>query len=67
MTVDFRKTSLDYNWGFIDGIMWVAENRNKVGIEDMLAMVDNIWKVNDDIINEDVKRFEQLKTNLKTK
>ena len=34
MAVDFRKTSLDYNWGFIDGIMWVVENRNKVRIED---------------------------------
>ena len=62
MAVDFRKTSLDYNWGFIDGIMWVVENRNKVRIEDVIEMVDKIWKVNDDIISEDAKRFEQLKT-----
>ena len=62
MAVDFRKTSLDYNWGFIDGIMWVVENRNKVRIEDVIEMVDKILKVNDDIISEDAKRFEQLKT-----
>ena len=62
MAVDFRKTSLDYNWGFIDGIMWVVENRNKVRIEDVIEMVNKIWKVNDDIISEDAKRFEQLKT-----
>ena len=68
MALDFRKTSLDYNWGFIDGIMWVAENRNKIGFDEMFSMVESIWKVNDEIISEDEKRFEHLqKQNLKTK
>ena len=65
MFEDFRKTSLDYNSGFINGIMWVAENRNKIGFDDMISMVENILRVNEDIINEDEKRFENCKLNLK--
>ena len=60
MVQDFTKTSLDYNWGFIDGILWVAEHRNTIEFEDLISMVENIWKANDDIINEDAKRFEKL-------
>ena len=61
MAANFKETSIDYNWGFIDGILWVAENRNKIEFNDMIAMVENIWKANDDIINADEKRFEQLR------
>lgn len=67
MMPDFHKTSLDYNWGFIDGVLWVTENRNKIEFNEMFSMVENILKANDDIISEDEKRFDQLKKqNFKT-
>ena len=61
MMKDFKKTSLEYNTGFIDGLLWVVNSGNKVGLNDIVHMAENIRKANDDIISDDEKRFEQLK------
>lgn len=67
MEKDFTKTSIEYNLGFIDCLLWVAENKDKIDFEMMMSMVENILKANDDIMNDEEKRFEQLNQFLKTK
>lgn len=59
MAKDFTKTSIEYNWGFIDGLMWVLNSGNKVGLNEIVSMVEDIRKINDEIMNEEEKRFEQ--------
>lgn len=60
MAKDFTKTSIEYNWGFIDGLLWVINSGNKVGLNEIISKVKDIRKANDDIMNEEEKRFEQL-------
>ena len=64
MAKDFSKTSLVYNEGFIDGLLWVLNNGNKTGLNEIISMVEDIRKANDEILNDEEKRFGQLKINL---
>lgn len=65
MAKDFSKTSLEYNEGFIDGLLWVLNSGNKTGLNEIISMVEDIRKANDEKLDNDEKRFEQLKINLK--
>lgn len=65
MAKDFSKTSLEYNEGFIDGLLWVLNSGNKVGLNEIISMVEDIRKANDKKLDDEEKRFEQLKINLK--
>ena len=67
MTKDFSKTSLEYNEGFIDGLLWVLNSGNKTGLNEIISVVDEIRKANDKKLDDDEKRFEQLKINLESK
>ena len=64
MAKDFSKTSLEYNEGFIDGLLWVLNSGNKVGFNDIISMVEGIQKANEKKLIDEEKRFEQLKINL---
>lgn len=64
MAKDFSKTGLEYNEGFIDGLLWVLNSGNKTGLNDIISMVEDIRKANDKILNDEEKRFGQLKINL---
>ena len=37
MSIDFSKTTLEYNEGFIDGLLWAMYNGNVNEIEKMIA------------------------------
>lgn len=63
MAKDFSKTSLEYNEGFIDGLLWVLNSGNKTGLNEIISMVEDIRKANDKLLSEEEKRFEQLKIN----
>lgn len=63
MAKDFTKTSIEYNWGFIDGLLWVVNSGNKIGLNEIISKVEEIRKANDDIMNEEEERFEQLEIN----
>ena len=60
MAKDFSKTSIEYNEGFIDGLLWVLNSGNKVGLNEIISMVEDIRKANDDIMNEEEKRFSAV-------
>ena len=64
MAKDFSKTSLEYNEGFIDGLLWVLNSGNKTGLNEIVSMVKDIRKANDEKLKEEEKRFEQLEINL---
>ena len=64
MAKDFSKTGLEYNEGFIDGLLWVLNSGNKVGLNEIISMVEDIRKANDKKLEDEEKRFEQLKINL---
>ena len=64
MAKDFSKTSLEYNEGFIDGLLWVFNSGNKVGLNEIISIVEDIRKANDKKLDDEEKRFEQLKINL---
>ena len=64
MAKDFTNTSIEYNEGFIDGLLWVLNSGNKTGLNEIISMVEDIRKANDKILNDEEKRFEQLKINL---
>ena len=64
MAKDFSKTSLEYNEGFIDGLLWVLNSGNKTGLNEIISMVEDIRKANDEKLKDEEKRFEQLKINL---
>lgn len=63
MAKDFTKTSIEYNWGFIDGLLWVVNSGNKIRLNEIISKVEEIRKANDDIMNEEEERFEQLEIN----
>ena len=64
MAKDFSKTSIEYNEGFIDGLLWVLNSGNKTGLNEIISMVEDIRKANDKKIEDEEKRFKQLKINL---
>ena len=64
MSKDFSKTSLEYNEGFIDGLLWAVNSGNKVGLNEIISMVEDIRKANDEKLSDEEKRFLQLKINL---
>ena len=64
MAKDFSKTSLEYNEGFIDGLLWVLNSGNKTGLNEIVSMVEDIRKANDEKLSDEEKRFVQLKINL---
>ena len=64
MAKDFSKTSLEYNEGFIDGLLWVLNSGNKIGLNEIISMVEDIRKANDKKLDDEEKRFERLKINL---
>ena len=64
MAKDFTKTSLEYNEGFIDGLLWVLNSGNKTGLNEIISMVEDIRKANDEKLSDEEKRFEQLKNKL---
>ena len=59
MAKDFSKTSLEYNEGFIDGLLWVLNSGNKTGLNEIVSMVEDIRKANDEKLKEEEKRFVQ--------
>lgn len=61
MAKDFSKTSLEYNEGFIDGLLWVLNSGNKTGFNEIISMLEDIQKANDKKLIDEEKRFEQLK------
>lgn len=61
MAKDFNKTSLEYNEGFIDGLLWVLNSGNKVGLNEIISMVEDIRKANDKKLDDEEKQFVQLK------
>lgn len=61
MAKDFSKTGLEYNEGFIDGLLWVLNSGNKTGFNEIISMVEDIQKANDKKLSDEEKRFEQLK------
>ena len=64
MAKDFSKTSIEYNEGFIDGLLWVLNSGNKTGLNEIISMVENIRKANDEKLCDEEKRFVQLKINI---
>ena len=60
MTKDFSKTSIEYNCGFIDGLLWVYDNTNNADSKKILRMVKNVLEANDKLLNDEEKQFEQL-------
>ena len=67
MAKDFSKTSIEYNDGFIDGLLWVLNSGNKTGLNEIISMLEDIRKANDKKLGDEEKRFEQLKYNLESK
>lgn len=63
MERDFSKTGLEYNEGFIDGLLWVLNSGNKLCLNEIIAMVQDIRKINDGLMNDEEKRFEKMKIN----
>lgn len=61
MAKDFNKTSLEYNEGFIDGLLWVLNSGNKTGLNEIISMVEDIRKANDKKLDDEEKQFVQLK------
>ena len=64
MAKDFSKTGLEYNEGFIDGLLWVLNSGNKVGLNEIISMAEDIRKANDEKLDDEEKQFIQLKINL---
>ena len=60
MEKDFTKTSIEYNWGFIDGLLWVLKNGNKAEPNEILSMIENIRSTNNEIMEEEYKRIGRL-------
>lgn len=60
MAKDFTKTSVEYNWGFIDGLLWALKSGNKAGLGEILSMIENIRKTNEELMEEDCKRVGKL-------
>ena len=60
MEIDFTKTSIEYNEGFIDGLMWVVKSGNKAELNEILSMVENISSSNNKIMEEEYERIGRL-------
>lgn len=60
MDVDFSKNSLEYNEGFIDGLLWVLNSGNKADFNEIEKMVDYIKKANNKKLNDVEKIFEHF-------
>lgn len=60
MEKDFTKTSVEYNWGFIDGLLWLVKNGNEAKPDGILAMIENIREINYEIMEEEYKRIGRL-------
>ena len=60
MAKDFTKTSVEYNWGFIDALLWVLKSGNKTELAEILSMIENIRKTNEELMEEDYKRVGKL-------
>lgn len=60
MAKDFTKTSVEYNWGFIDGLLWALKSGNKAELGEILSMIENIRKINEELMEEDFKRVGKL-------
>lgn len=60
MAKDFSETGIEYNWGFIDGLLWVLNSGNKIGMNEIIAKVQDIRKANDEIMNGDERRVTSL-------
>ena len=41
MEKDFTKTSIEYNLGFIDGLLWALKSKNKTDGE-ILSIIENV-------------------------
>ena len=67
MAKDFRETSLEYNEGYIDGLLWVLNSGNKTGLNEIISMVEDIRKANDEKLSDEEKQYEQIKMYFKTK
>ena len=60
MAKDFSKTSLEYNEGFIDGLLWVFNSGNGTGFNEIISMLEDIRKANDEKLDEEEKQYEQI-------
>ena len=60
MAKNFNNTSIEYNLGFADGLLWVLKNGNKKDNSKILSMIENIRKTNDEILMEEYKRIGRL-------
>ncbi len=56
MENNFNNTSIEYNLGFVDGLLWVLKNGNKADNSAILSMIENICKTTDEILEEEYKR-----------
>ena len=45
-------------------ILWVLNSGNKTGLNEIISMVEDVRKANDKILNDEEKRFGQLKINI---
>ena len=59
MEKDFTKTSIEYNLGFIDGLLWALKSKNKTDGE-ILSIIENVRKTNSEILEEEFKRIGRL-------
>lgn len=60
MKKDFTKTSIEYNLGFIDGLLWVLKSKNKTDVGEILSIIENIRKTNSEILEKEFKRIGRL-------
>ena len=60
MEKDFRNMSIEYNLGFIDGLLWMIKSGNKAELSEILSLIENIRKTNDEILEEESKRIGRL-------
>lgn len=60
MMKDFSKTSIEYNTGFIDGLLWLLHNADKIAPYEIVSVVQEAMEANEEIMNEDEKRIKSL-------
>ena len=60
MEKDFTKTSIEYNLGFIDGLLWALKSKNKTDVGEILSIIENVRKTNSEILEEEFKRIGRL-------
>ena len=61
MNTDFYKATLEYNEGFVDGILWVLSTGGKASFNEIekmvLDMAVDIKKANAEKLNDEEKQF----------